>query len=207
MKLIVGEQAKKYVKGLPIAKDILVRKDSEIENAIKRIGFPMVIKLISKQLAHKTDIGGVKFVHNKEDLLKNYNEIKQIAKKNNIKLDGILFQEFVPGEWIFIGIKNDKTFGPIIMLGIGGIYVEVIKDISFRACPINESDAESMIQELKYKKILFGARGKPLNVKLLRKILIKASRLPFKHKFEELDINPLVLNDKNGKIVDIRVVI
>ena len=142
MKLIMGEPAKKYVKGLPVAEEVLVTKDSEIERAIKKIGFPMVIKLISKQAAHKTDIGGVKFVHNREDLMENYDEIIDIGKKNKIKLDGVLFQEFIKGEWIFIGIKNDKTFGPVIMLGIGGIYVEVIKDISFRACPITEDIAE-----------------------------------------------------------------
>ena len=105
-------------------------------------------------------------------------------------------------------MKKDPTFGHVIAAGVGGIYVEVYKDVSFRVCPITERDAEAMLDDLKGRAILEGARGKKLNKGALVAALVKLSRLPEKQpRLAELDINPFILNDKEGKVVDARVIL
>ena len=128
----------------------------------------------------------------------------KIAKRLKGK---IMAQEFVHGRELIIGIKKDPVFGHAIMFGIGGTLVEVLHDVSFRICPITSSDAQSMIDELKYKKLLMDFRGeKPVNLRLIKNILVKTSKLPLRNKkISELDINPLIANDKTVKIVDARI--
>ena len=117
-----------------------------------------------------------------------------------------MVQKFVEGENLIIGIKKDEVFNHVILFGVGGIFTEIIDDISIRKCPINKHDAKEMIDELRARKIFYGFRGKKLNVELLKRILIKVSEIPNKHKdIEELDINPFILNEKDGKVVDARI--
>ena len=101
-----------------------------------------------------------------------------------------------------------STFSHILLFGLGGIYVEILKDISMRACPITIRDAESMINDLKAKDILYGARGNKMNINLLKKLLVKASKIPIKYpNLQELDINPLIMNEKEAIVVDARMVL
>ena len=131
----------------------------------------------------------------------------QIAKKKKIRLDGILAQEFCEGRELIIGIKKDLVFGHCIVLGIGGIFAETLKDTSTRRCPVNEDDAQEMIDELQNKKVLYGFRGMKTNVKVIKEVLTKVSKIPIKYpKIEELDINPFMINEKGGKAVDARIV-
>lgn len=206
MKILAEYEAEKFLSTyLPVAKSTLVKTDKQWNGIRKK--YPAVMKIISKQALHKTDIGGVKIVNTKEEGEQAYEELKIKAKRKKLRLDGILFQEFVKGKEVIIGIKKDPVFGHILAVGIGGVYVEVLKDITFRACPITRQDAEEMIGELKFKQLLFGARKeKPINRKLLVDILVKASKLPEKNKrIEELDINPFIINDKSGKVADARI--
>jgi acyl-CoA synthetase (NDP forming) len=131
-----------------------------------------------------------------------------LARRKRIKLDGILVQEKLHGQELIFGIKLDPVFGHALMLGIGGVFVEILKDVSFRICPITERDVNSMIEDLKSRKILSGVRGeKPINMKLLRQILVKLSKIPLKDKnIEELDINPFIIDNKKGKVADARIV-
>ncbi|MFC1800562.1 acetate--CoA ligase family protein [Nanoarchaeota archaeon] len=209
-KVVMTEhKAEKLIsKYIPVAKHTVVKKFNDVKLFSKKVGFPLVLKIMSPDALHKSDVGGVAIVHSANDLENEFDKLISISKKKKLRLEGIMVQEFVEGKYVIIGIKNDATFGHVIMFGLGGIFVEIMKDVSFRACPINIEDAQQMIDELKGKAILYGARGeKPLNVKLLKDILVKASKIPSKHpKIEELDINPFVINDKIGKVVDARIV-
>jgi hypothetical protein len=208
MKILTEDKAEKLLsRYAPVAKSVLTKN---VDNALltaKKLKFPIVLKIISEQALHKTEVSGVRIVNNTDELKREYADMMLIAKKMRINVDGILTQEFIKGHEVIIGIKKDPTFGHIIIFGIGGKYVEIIKDISFRACPIDLKDAESMINELRYKKILFGARGaKPINMNLMKKTLVAISKVPINYKnLEELDINPFIINDKAGKIVDARI--
>ena len=208
MKILLGKEAEKFLRGLPVARSFLVKKQKDAINFGRKLGYPLVLKIISKQAIHKTDIGGVKIVKSPEELNESFNELLKIVKRKRIKLDGIMVQEYVKGQELIIGINRDDTFGHVLMFGLGGILVEAIRDVTFRVCPISFKDAEQMIQDLKFKKILLGFRGgKPVNLNLLKKVLVKVSKIPLKHKeIEELDINPFILNDRKGKIVDVRII-
>jgi len=191
---------KKFV---PVAKNQLVKDVKEIK--FKK--FPLVLKIISSGALHKSDIGGVRIVNNKEELEKGFKKLIKIAKKKKLKLEGILIQEFIKGYQVIAGIKKDPVFGHVLLFGAGGIYTEVLKDISIRACPISSKDADSMIQELKTRDILYGIRGEKANIVKLKKILVKISKIPSKYKhIQELDINPLIVNKSDVKVVDARIV-
>ena len=205
MKVLLGKDAENAVKAyVPVAKSFLVKKYADAVSVAKKTGYPLVLKIVSKQAVHKTEVGGVKIVHDESELEKSWNEL---AKLKKLKPEEFLVQEFVQGQELIAGIKNDATFGHVIMLGMGGIFVEAIKDVTFRVCPITEEDAGSMVNDLKFKKILQGFRGsKPVNMKALSDALVKLSKLPLKNKkLQELDINPLIVNDKAAKAVDVRV--
>ena len=201
-------KAEKLIKSYaPIAKSDLTRNVTEA--LIFSNKFPQVLKIISPDALHKTDIGGVAIVKNEEELKDAYSKLLDISKKRKLRLEGIFIQEFVKGKELIIGIKNDATFGHVILLGLGGIFVEVLKDVSFRVCPITEKDAQSMIDDLKSKQVLYGTRGeKPVNLNLLKKVLVSISKIPSKYEnIEELDINPFVINEKEGKVADARIVL
>jgi len=204
MKVLTHEQSIELLKGFPIAKSTVVKKLDDVR--VKE--YPIVLKLLSSKAIHKTDIGAVRIVNDAQDLQNNFNELLLLAKQKKLPLEGIQIQEHVKGEEVILGLKKDPTFGHVLVFGLGGILVEVMKDVSFRICPINAADAESMIQELKSKQILFGVRGKKaVKLSLLKDLLVRLSKLPDKYPdIAELDINPLIINDKEAKVVDVRVV-
>src|SRR3989338_5481658 len=207
-KRIMAEfEAEKFLsKYIPIVKGRLIKSlDGVNINLIKK--YPCVLKIISKDALHKSDVNGVRIVRSMDEIKKNFIELQDVAKKRGFRLDGILVQEFVEGKEIIIGINNDETFGHVLMLGIGGIFVELLKDVSFRVCPITSHDARSMINELEGRNLLHGFRSKPVNLRLLERTLIKVSKIPMKHRnLLELDINPFIINEKIGKVVDARMV-
>ncbi|MBI2452208.1 acetate--CoA ligase family protein [Candidatus Pacearchaeota archaeon] len=192
----------KYVK---IAKGRLVRKLEEID--LNKFKFPFFLKIISNQAVHKSDVKGVRLVSGRDDLEREFRDLEEIARRRRLRLDGFLVQEEIEGEQLIIGIKKDHVFGHVILLGLGGIFTEVLKDIAVRKCPVREGDAQEMIDELKAKDVFYGARGKKLNLNLLKKNLAKLSEIPLKNKnIAEMDINPFILNEKEGKVVDARIV-
>ncbi len=167
--------------------------------------FPLVLKISSDILIHKTEENAVKIVYNEQDFFKTLTDFdKKIIK---YKARGIIVEEFVSGREILLGIKKDKTFGHVIGMGLGGIFTEIVKDISFRACPIESEDFDSMLNDLKFKSLILGIRGKKNNIETLKKLVIEVSKIPLKNpNIEELDINPLILNEKSCKIVDARII-
>ncbi len=196
-------------KGFSVVKDVLfdekqVKKILSDKN-FSGFNFPVVLKISSDFIVHKTEVGAIKIAYTQEDFFKTLEEFsKKITK---FKARGILVEEFVKGQEIIIGLKKDKTFGHVIGLGLGGIFVETIKDISFRACPLESVDFDSMLNDLKMKDLILGIRGKKNNVAELKKTVLEISKLALKNsKLLELDINPLILNEKDCKIVDARIV-
>lgn len=200
------KNAKQVLKGITFPKE-WTGSASKITPAIcKQIGFPIVAKL--PQIIHKTEKKAVQKVCDWNELQTILREFDKIAKKENLGKYEVLLQEFVKGAELISGLKKDATFGHAIMLGLGGIYVEVFKDTTFRICPITSKDAEEMISELKSKKILEGVRGLPkANKQALIKTLVLLSKVPTKHpEITELDINPLIVNEKGAWAADVRVV-
>lgn len=200
-----------YNYDIPISKHYLLRNLKDIDKALKEISFPIALKISSPQIIHKTDIGGIKLnINSKKELIKAYNEIILNIKRKfpNILIEGILIEEMIKkGLEIIIGGIQDSVFGPCIMFGLGGIFVEVYKDISFRACPLSFNDALEMIMEIKGFSILKGIRGeKPINIEELCNIIIKLSDLMIKYEnlISEFDINPIIASFERIVAVDAR---
>lgn len=204
MKILAAYEAEKLLsKHVAVSKSML---STDINQAILFADYPVALKLISQQALHKTEVKGVRIVHNKSDLVKEYADLLRIAMKLNMKIEGILVQKFEEGTEIFIGIKKDDTFGHVIGLGLGGIYVEQLKDVQWRKCPIVEKDVNSMLEHLKMKDVIAGVRNQKNNIPELKKTLITLSQLPKKYPgLKEMDINPLILKDK-ATVVDARIV-
>ena len=199
--------------GFPLPQSILAKTQDDAVKAAKKIGFPVVMKIASPQIIHKSDAGGVKVgMSNEKDVRDAFNTIIKNAKKYNQKatIKGILVQEMVKGgKELIIGSKLEQGFGPVIMLGMGGIYVEVLKDVTFRLAPITNKEADDMINSIKTKKILEGVRGeKPSDLKKLSELIQKLSALVTDFKeIKELDMNPVLVMEqgKGCKILDIRI--
>ena len=199
--------------GFPIPKSILAKKDKEAIQAAKKIGYPIVMKIVSPQIIHKSDAGGVKIgLKNSQEVRTAFKEIIKNAKKYNKKaiIKGVLIQEMVKGgKETIIGSKLESGFGPVVMFGMGGIYVEVLKDVTFRLAPITDSEADEMISSIKTNKLLQGVRGeKPSDTKKLSECLQRISQLVSDFKeIKELDMNPVLVFEKGKgcKVVDVRI--
>lgn len=202
MSVLDAAASAEFVKGVaPIAKHIVAKNAGDVERFAARVGYPLVLKALSPRIVHKTEAGAVRIVHAPQQLEKEFIALRKLAPH-------VLAQEFVKGSEFILGLKKDPTFGHVILAGIGGIYVEVYKDVSFRVCPITARDAEAMLDDLKGTAILAGARGKKLRKQAFIDALVKLSKLPATKKtISELDINPFILNDKEGVIVDARVIL
>lgn len=206
-RILAEYEAEKFLKKYaPVARSMLVKNEKDFEKACASIGFPSVLKIISSRALHKTEINGVRKCMNEEDGRRNFRDLLKICARKKLKHEGILFQEFVSGTEMIIGMKKDSTFGHVIMLGTGGIAVELLKDVSFRVCPITDKDAQMMIDDLKLSKLLYGYRGRKSNIRILKSVLVKISKIPPSSMINELDINPFILNEKEGKIADARIV-
>lgn len=206
--LIAAEADNLIAPAMPVADKLLTQSEEQAGRFAEKNGYPVVLKLISPKIIHKTDIGAVRVARDETGLDIHYRQLMALGRSKKVQVQGILIQEFVKGKELILGIKKDPTFGPTIMLGLGGIYAEVFKDVTFRVCPITEHDADSMIHELKSKDLLFGVRGeRPGNIQLLKIAMMNLSRLALKYNIEELDINPFILNDRTGKAVDVRIVL
>lgn len=204
MKVYTDYEAEKFLsKYLPVARNQLVQRVEEI-----KIKLPFVLKIISKDALHKSEIRGVRIIHHPEEVESNFSALLSIAKEKKLQLDGILVQEYSKGMETIIGIKRDEVFGHVLMFGLGGIFTEVLEDIAIRKCPITYQDAGEMIDELKARKIFYGFRGQRVHLGFLKRMLVRASLIPLKLKeLQELDINPFILGEHGGKVVDARMVV
>lgn len=195
--------------GIPMTKSIACKTIDEALKEASKLKFPLVMKILSPDIQHKTDAGCVILnVKNIEELEKNFIIITNNAKEydSNAKIDGILMQEMAPkGLEVIIGMKKDPQFGPVVMVGMGGIYVEVFKDVSLRLIPVKSYDVEEMIKETKLYKIIQGARGIKYDMECLVNVILRLSKMVEKQsEIQEIDINPFFLygEGKGGKGVD-----
>ena len=199
--------------GFPLPASKLAKSKKEAVDASKKIGYPVVLKIASPQIIHKSDAGGVKVnLQNAKDVENAFDTIIKNAKKYNKKADikGVLVVEMVKGgKEMIIGSKLEPGFGPVVMLGMGGIYVEVLKDVTFRLAPMTNIEADDMISSIKTKKILEGVRGeKPSDIKKLSECIQRLSQLVSDfNEIKELDMNPVLVMEKNKgcKVLDVRI--
>jgi len=186
---------------------VLASSPSDAASAAGKIGFPVAMKVISSKVLHKSDRGGVILgVASAPEAEKAYHLLME--RYRGVPVDGVLIQKMAGKNAVelIVGGKKDSQFGQLIMLGMGGIYVEVFRDVSFRVCPITREDAEEMIHELRSYPILAGARGrKPINQPALVSTLMKVCELLVKEDPSEFDINPLMADEKGCIAVDMRI--
>ena len=214
-RLLLETEAKELLReyGIPVPDFKLIKSEEEITGLAREINFPIVMKIVSPDIIHKTDAGGVKIgIKDEKEAKLAYQEIIFKVKKYNkrAQIYGVIAYTMIPQTTeIIIGVMKDPHFGPVIMFGLGGIFVEVLKDISFRILPIEERDAEEMINEIKGSKILKGARGEgPKDIKAIKKLLMKISQLVMENpEIKEIDLNPVFVFDKGLQVVDARMIL
>ncbi len=201
--------------GFPVIKSKLTDNIKAAQEASEDIGYPVVMKIASPDVIHKFDFGGVSLnIRTPAEVKKAYNTIrKNVLEKNpKARIKGILVEEMAKeGKEIILGVNHDPQFGPILMFGLGGIYVEALEDVSFRLAPVNELTASRMITTTKTYKILDGYRGGPVyDLKAVEDCIKRLSQLAVDFdEIKELDINPLIVYEK-GKgctIVDARIIL
>jgi acyl-CoA synthetase (NDP forming) len=194
--------------GIPVADYQTVDQKEDLKKVINKIGVPVVLKIVSPEISHKSDVGGVVLNINRESEAEEaYDKMKRLVKGPS---SGVLVQKMISdGKEIILGAKHDPSFGPVLLFGLGGIYVEVFKEISLRVAPINRSEAEEMISELKTSAILKGVRGeKPLDIKAVVENLLRLSQLTVDFpEIEGIDINPVKVLEKGTIAVDARIVL
>ncbi|NLA26641.1 MAG: hypothetical protein GX878_04530 [Firmicutes bacterium] len=186
--------------GIPITRETLVHSAPEAAAAAQEIGYPVVLKIESPDILHKTEAGGVILdLKDGGSVEEAYTLIMERGRSYNpaARLEGVLVQEMLPpGLEIILGLKKDPIFGPTILFGLGGIYVELLKDVALRTAPLREEDAREMLEEIQGKALLDGVRGQPPRDRLaLISIMMQLSRMAveLEDHIAELDINPLIL--------------
>lgn len=208
-------ESKEWLKeaGIPVVEAKLARTKKEAVFLSREIGFPVVLKIMSADVTHKSDSGGVKLGLNNVTQVGNaYSEIVSAVKQHypKAKIQGVSVQKMArPGVEVIIGMTKDAQFGPVLMFGLGGILVEVLKDVSFRIVPLLKKDAREMIKEIKGYPLLEGYRGQePADVAFLEELIVKVSDfIDKKPEIKELDLNPLFAYKNGAVAVDARVIL
>lgn len=200
--------------GIPFPKRALARTKDEAIKKANEVGFPLVMKIVSPDIVHKTDVGGVLLnIRSEEDVAKGWDEIMNSvkAKAPNAKIDGIMLEEMIEGGYeVIIGGLRDPVFGPVVMFGgLGGIYVELFEDVSFRLAPIDEIEAEEMLKETKGYKILSGYRGMPRgDIDGLKRMLVAVSKIMAERdEILELDLNPVRVFPDRIVVLDAKIIV
>lgn len=197
--------------GFPLLKSFMANSALEIINRVKEFDKPLAIKVVSKDILHKSDVGGVALNIDQKNIIDETKMMLKRVKKNQpqAKIDGILMMEMADkGTELILGI-NKNSLGTMIMFGLGGIYVEVLKDVAFAFAPLQRIDATDLIQNLRAYKILTGVRGLPaVNQEAIVDALGRLSQLVSDFpQIKELDINPLLANEDGVKILDARIIL
>ena len=212
-KVITEESSKEILSeyGIKVPHYALVTNTDEAVQKSKEIGFPLVAKIVSADILHKTDVGGVKVGLNSEDEVKKTFDDMFYRLKEKFDVKGVLLEKMVPnGVELIIGLQNDSQFGPSIMVGLGGIYTELFKDVSFRVLPITKNDALKMLESLRGENILRGFRGsKPINMDMLSEAIVNIGTLgvDMAGKYESIDFNPVVLYPDGYFVVDAKIIL
>lgn len=190
--------------GIRHSKTHIVSSKEEAVKLSEKLGFPIVMKLASTKIMHKTDVGAVRVG------LNDRRSVEGSFEYMSSKFSGepVIVQHRIKGAQVIIGAKRDPQFGPVIVFGIGGIFVEMIRDVAMRVAPLSAADAFDMMHEIKAVKLLEGVRGKrPVDFGKLADMLMRVSRLMLSEpSIKEMDFNPVIANDKEVVAVDVRVI-
>jgi len=213
--LLTEVESKELLKkaGIPVVEAKLSRSKKEAISISKEMGFPVVLKISSPDVIHKSDSGGVKLgLANATQVGKAYSEIISSVKQAypEAQIEGVSVQTMAPpGVEVIVGMSKDPQFGPVLMFGLGGILVEVLKDVSFRIVPVTERDAREVIREIKGYPLLEGYRGqKPASIPALEKLIVKVSQFVEKNpQIKELDLNPIFAYPDKAVAVDARIIL
>ncbi|MGB7697558.1 MAG: acetate--CoA ligase family protein [Nitrososphaeraceae archaeon] len=212
-KVITEESSKEILSeyGIKVPQYALVTSSDEAVKKSKEIGFPLVAKIVSADILHKTDVGGVKVGLRSEDEVKKAFDDMYHRLKEKFDVKGVLLEKMVPnGIELIIGLQNDSQFGPSIMVGLGGIYTELFKDVSFRVLPITKDDAIKMLNSLRGRDILKGFRGsKAVNMDMISEAIVNIGTLgvDLAGKYESIDFNPVVVYPDGYFVVDAKIIL
>jgi len=199
--------------GLPVQPFKVACSEREAVEAARSMGYPSVLKIVSRDISHKSDVGGVRVnLKNDDEVATAYREMLESVRNEapNAKVEGVLVAPFAPaGLECIVGMTRDAQFGPALAFGIGGIFVEIMKDVSFRVLPIDSNDAEEMVKEIKGFPLLAGTRGeKRRDVGAVVDFLARAARLiEANPEIMEMDINPLMVYETGVLALDARVIL
>lgn len=191
--------------GIRVCRSGFARNEEEAVSVAEQVGYPVVMKMTSKTTSHKTDVGGVRVnIQNADQLRAEYGDLIEKLKQKDLLdgLEGVIIQEMVKGSREMVcGVATDPQYGPMVMFGLGGVFIEVMKDVTFRMAPLTDIDADEMIRGVKAYQLLQGARGTtPAQIDQLRECLLRISQLVQDFpSITELDINPLIISEKNGE--------
>ena len=201
--------------GVAVPRTTVVKSAEDVDQALRTLKLPVVVKVVSPQILHKSDAGGVTVnLKSADEVREAIHAMSALPKIKTARVEGWLIEEMAPsGQEMVVGGLRDPDFGPLVMVGLGGIFVEVLADVSFRICPITRLDAEEMIDELKGAAILKGVRGRrPVSRDAIIDVLLKVggdNGLLMRHAREirEADINPLIVSDTAAVAVDARFIL
>ncbi len=213
--ILTEVEAKELLKqaGISVVDTRLATSRDEALSISKQLGFPVVLKIASPDIVHKSDAGGVKLnLRTSKQVGKAYDDIMRAIKKRypEAKIQGVSVQKMArPGVEVIIGMSKDAQFGPVLMFGLGGILVEILKDVSFRIVPLERRDAREMIREIKGYPLLEGYRGQePVDVSYLEELILRVSSFVEQHpEVAELDLNPVFAYKDGAVAVDARVIL
>jgi len=212
---LVETEAREVLKayGIPISDFKMAKTEAEAVQFAEKIGYPVAMKIVSPEIIHKSDAGGVKLnIKNKAEVAKGFIDIINSAKSFNkeVKIYGVIITPMeTRGIETIIGMTTDETFGPTIMFGLGGIFVEVLKDVCFKVAPLTKIDAYDMIKQIKGFPILKGVRGqKPADIDALADAIMKVSALVIENPgIREIDLNPVFAFENGVSVVDARIIL
>jgi len=201
--------------GFPVPKTFLAKNVDEAVEFAEKVGYPVVLKVVSPQVIHKSDVGGVLLnIRNSKEVVEGFNNIFNNVRKHipDAEIYGVLIQEMLPsGLETIVGSTRDPIFGPILVFGLGGIFVEVLRDVSFRIAPVEFEEALEMIDEIRSSRVLAGFRGSPpRDKKAIADIIVKLSKLVSSiPEIKEVDLNPVIVYEegKGAKIADARFIL
>ena len=213
--LLLEPEAKRLCKeyDIPVTRFDVASTEDEAAGCAKVVGYPVALKVVSPQVIHKSDAGGVALALNDESQVReSFRRIVESVRRKvpDAKIEGIIVEEMARrGTEVIVGVTKDPQFGPCVMFGLGGIFVELLKDVAFRICPINEYDAREMIGEIRASPVLKGYRdSQPVDSEVIVSILLKVSKIAVENpSIEEMDLNPVIVYPDGAKVVDARVIL
>ena len=198
---------------LPLPDNGFAESKEAAFSVASKLGYPVVVKLVSPQVIHKSDVGAVRVgVDSRDQLARAWDQILGSVREHQPEADikGFMIARMA-GEGVetIVGLKRDQVFGPVVMFGIGGVLVEIYKDVTVRVCPVDDSDVEEMMGEIRGRKLLEGFRGLPkANLEALKKVILVVSTLGMENpEVGSIDLNPVRVNEKEALVLDTRIIL